>query len=65
MSKFVIGEQVEFRLYSQIMKGIVKQLGKGGYYIESQKRDLSRRMVPITLFVKEANVMKIQVKQDD
>lgn len=63
--KFNIGEQVDFKWYNELRKGVIKQVAKGGYYIEASKRDISRRMTTNLIFVRESNVAKIQVRSED
>ena len=65
MNKFQLGEKVSVKLYGTPMIGTVKIIDKKGYYIETSKKDISRRMVPITLFVREDKIEKIVVKEDD
>jgi hypothetical protein len=65
VNKFIVGEKVSIKLYGTPMIGTVKNINKDGYYVETRKRDISRRMVPITLFLKEDKIQKIVVREDD
>lgn len=65
MNKFQLGEKVSVKLYGTPMIGTVKTITKDGYYVETSKKDISRRQVPIVLFLKESKIEKIEIKQDD
>jgi hypothetical protein len=65
MNKFQLGEKVSIKLYGTPMIGVIKVIDKNGYYVETKKKDISRRMIPITLFLKESKIEKIVVKEDD
>jgi hypothetical protein len=65
MSKFEVGEKVSIKLYGTPMLGVIKTIDKNGYYVETKKKDISRRQVPIILFLKESKIEKIVVKQDE
>jgi hypothetical protein len=65
VNKFQIGEEIEFYLYSQLLKGTIQQPGKGGFYIKTTKKDVSRKMIPVTLFVKTDKIKKIVLKEEE
>jgi hypothetical protein len=65
MNKFEVGEKVSVKLYGTPMIGTVKSFNKDGYYVETSKKDISRRQVPIILFLKESKIDKIVVPVED
>lgn len=65
MNKFEVGEKVSIKLYGTPMIAVVKVIDPKGYYVETKKKDISRRMIPITLFLKEDKIQKIVVKDED
>lgn len=56
---------MSIRLYGTPMVATVKVIDTKGYYVETSKKDISRRTIPITLFLKEDKIQKIVVKEDD
>lgn len=64
MTKFQVGEKVQFKFYDQTLIGTIVNIKPKGYDIQTNKRDISRRTIPVLFFVKESNVSKIVVKEE-
>ena len=59
IAKFQIGDEVEFKLYSKVLVGVIKDYVRNkGYEIVTKKRDVSLRPITFTVFVRESQIIQ-------